>query len=330
MVVPAGIDDPARPSGGNVYDRRICRELGAQGWAVREHAVGGAVGLADAVAALPDGATVLLDGLVASPAPEALVPHARRLRQVVLVHMPLETRPEGDVLRAAAAVVTTSAWSRRRLIELYGLAPGQVHVAPPGADAAGLAPGSPAGDALLCVAAVMPHKGHDVLVEALTSTADLPWRCTCVGSVDRDGAFADGVRRHVRDRGLHDRIDFTGARGGAQLERAYAGADLLVLASRAETYGMVVTEALARGVPVLASDVGGVPEALGTGRDGTRPGLLVAPGDAPALGAALRAWLGDRALRARLRRAAHERRATLAGWPATASAIAGVLAGAPR
>jgi glycosyltransferase involved in cell wall biosynthesis len=329
VVVPEGVDDPARPSGGNVYDRRVCRELVAQGWVVHEHAVG-AVTLMDAVARIPDGATVLLDGLVASPAPEALLPHAGRLRQVVLVHMPLETRPEGDVLRAAAAVVTTSAWTRGRLIELYGLAPGRLHVASPGVDVAGLAPGSPAGGALLCVAAVTPDKGHDVLVEALTTTADLPWRCTCVGSVDRDGAFADGVRRTARDGGLDGRVDFTGPRGGTQLDRAYAGADLLVLPSRAETYGMVVTEALARGVPVVASDVGGVPEALGTGRDGTRPGLLVAPGDARALGGALRAWLDDRALRARLRRAAHERRAMLPRWPATASVIAGVLAGAAR
>ena len=86
---------------------------------------------------------------------------------------------------------------------------------------------------------------------------------------------------------------FAGPRTGAELDRAYAAADLLVLASHAETYGMVVTEALARGLPVLAADVGGVTEALGHGEDGTRPGLLVPPGDPAALGAALRRWLGD-------------------------------------
>ena len=99
---------------------------------------------------------------------------------------------------------------------------------------------------------------------------------------------------------------------------------------RAETYGMVVTEALARGLPVVAAEVGGVPEALGHGADGTRPGLLVPPGDPAALGAALRAWLGDAELRSRLRRAARERRESLAGWPATTSVLAGVLAGAAR
>jgi glycosyltransferase involved in cell wall biosynthesis len=227
-------------------------------------------------------------------------------------------------------VVTTSAWARRRLGELYGLPADRVHVAEPGVDAAGLAPGTPAGDALLCVAAVTPDKGHDVLLDALATATDLPWCCACVGSLDRDPAFAEGVRRRAREGGLDDRLRFPGPRTGRELDRAYAAADLLVHASHAETYGMVVTEALARGLPVVAAEVGGVTEAIGHGEDGTRPGLLVPPGDPAALGAALRAWLGDAELRGRLRRAARERRASLRGWPATTSAVAGVLAGAAR
>ena len=120
---------------------------------------------------------------------------------------------------------------------------------------------------------------------------------------------------------------FPGPLIGRELDRAYAAADLLVFPSHAETYGMVVTEALARGLPVLATEVGGVTEALGHGEDGTRPGLLVPPGDPAALGAALRAWLEDAELRDRLRLAARERRAKLRPWAATASAVADVLAG---
>lgn len=350
VVVPEGIDDTARPSGGNAYDRRVCRGFAALGWAVHQHPIAGAwprpgaaghAALARAVRRIPDGAVVLLDGLIASAAPDELVPHARRLRQVVLVHMPLGHRPpddeagavrarEREVLAAAAAVVTTSAWARRRLAQLYALPAERMHVAEPGVDAAGLAPGTAAGDALLCVAAVTPDKGHDVLLDALATATDLSWRCACVGSLDRDPAFAEGVRRATRRKGLGDRVHFPGPRTGPELDRAYAGADLLVLASRAETYGMVVTEALARGLPVLAAEVGGVTEALGHGADGARPGLLVAPGDPAPLGAALRAWLGDAELRGRLRRAARERRASLRGWPATTSVLAGVLAGAAR
>jgi glycosyltransferase involved in cell wall biosynthesis len=256
----------------------------------------------------------------------------------VLVHMPLGHRPpddgagavrarEGEVLAAAAAVVTTSAWTRRRLGELYALPADRVHVAEPGVDPARLALGTAAGDSLLCVAALTPDKGHDVLLDGLAMVADLSWQCECVGSLVRDQAFADGVRRHARNSGLGDRVRFPGPCTGQELDRAYAAADLLVLASHAETYGMVVTEALARGVPVLATEVGGVTEAFGYGEDGTRPGLLVPPGDPAAFGAALRAWLEDVELRERLRRAARERRASLRPWATTAFAVADVLAG---
>jgi glycosyltransferase involved in cell wall biosynthesis len=329
VIVPEGIDDPARPSGGNVYDRHVCDGLAGLGWTVHEHPVPGAwpapgaaghAALARAVGEIPDGAGVLLDGLIASAAPAALVPQAQRLRQVVLVHMPLGERPEGEVLSAATAVVTTSAWSRRRLLELYPLAPSRVRVAEPGVDAAGLARGTAAGSALLCVAAVTPHKGHDVLLDGLATVRDLSWRCVCAGSLERDPAWAAGVRDRAQELG---RVHFAGPLAGAALDHAYATADVLVLPSRAETYGMVVTEALARGVPVIAADVGGVAEALG----GEEGGLLVAPGDAAALGVALHSWLSDAGLRRRLRRGARHRRASLRGWAATTSVVAEVLTG---
>jgi glycosyltransferase involved in cell wall biosynthesis len=270
-----------------------------------------------------------------------LVPQARRLRLVVLVHMPLGQRwgeagayearvREGAVLSAAIAVVTTSQWSRLRLRGLYQLAADRIHVAEPGVDAADLATGTKAGGALMCVAAVTHDKGHDVLLDALQTVSELPWRCACVGSLDRDRVFVTALLRRTREGGLADRVYFPGPRTGSDLDRCYAAADLLVLASRAETYGMVVTEALARGLPVVAADVGGLTEALGYGAGGFRPGLLVPPGDAAALGAALRAWLSDAELRGRLRRTARERRASLAGWSTTAAALSGVLADASR
>jgi glycosyltransferase involved in cell wall biosynthesis len=325
IVVPDGIGDPTRPSGGNTYDRRVRDGLAGLGWGVHEHAVRGPAGLARVLRQLPDGATVLLDGLIASPAPEVLVVEAARLRLVVLVHMPFGDSREREALEAATAVVTTSAWTRRRLRELYALSADRVHVAEPGADAAAIAPGTAAGDSLLCVGAVTRDKGHDLLIDALATATDLSWRCACVGSLDRAPGFADRVRRRAWEGGLRDRVGFLGPRTGPELDRAYAAADLLVLPSRAETYGMVVTEALARGVPVVASDVGGVPEGLGHAPDGTRPGLLVPPGDPDALGAALRAWLDDPDLRGRLRRAARERRGSLREWAATTSVVADVL-----
>jgi len=347
VVVPEGVDDPARPSGGNGYDRHVCRGLASLGWLVHEHAVPGSwprpdppssAALASVLHPIPDGAVVLLDGLVASPIPEALVPHAGRLRLVVLVHMPLGHRPadgaaevirnrEQAVLSVAAAVVTTSEWSRNRLLGLYQLCSDGVHVAEPGVEAAELAAGTEGGGALLCVAAVIPEKGHDVLLDALQTVSDLSWQCVCVGRLDRDPPFVESVRRRSVETGLDDRVHFLGPRAGAELDRRYASADLMVLASRAETYGMVITEALARGLPVVAAEVGGVREALGCGPDGARPGLLVPSDDPAALGAALRAWLGDAELRRRLRRVGRARRESLPSWSTTAASLARVLAG---
>ena len=343
FVVPDGIDDAARPSGGNTYDRRLRDELGGQGWTVCERPVAGFwdrpgapafAALEATLGQIPEGAVVLLDGLIASTAPQVLVPQAGRLRLVVLVHMPLGERPSAAVAReaeraalaAAEATVTTSAWARRRLFDLYGLPADRVHLAEPGADPAEPAGGAGSGEALLCVGAVTFAKGHDVLAAALGSLAALPWHCTCVGSHDRAPAFAESLRRHVAATGLGERVSFPGPRTGADLDRSYAAAELLLVASRAETYGMVVTEALARGLPVIATEVGGLPEALGEGAGGIRPGVLVVPEDPVALAAALRAWLGDTELRERLRRAARERRESLPRWSATAAVVAGVLA----
>ncbi|MEV5693703.1 glycosyltransferase family 4 protein [Micromonospora globbae] len=336
VVLPNDIDDPASPSGGNHYDRRLCRGLAERGWAVREHAVAGdwprpdaaaRAALAGVLAALPDGAVVLVDGLVASATPDVLAPQADRLRLVVLVHMPLGDDAEARALGAARAVVTTSGWTRDRLLDRYDLPAGRVHVATPGVDPAPPASGTGTGGGLLCVAAVTPTKGHDVLVRALALAADLPWTCTCAGSLTRDEDFVADLRGRLAATGLTERVRLVGPWTGDALDAAYDAADLLVLPSRFETYGMVVTEALARGIPVLGTATGGLPEALGRAPDGELPGLLVPPEDPPALAGALRRWLGDAALRDRLARAARDRRATLATWSDTAARVATVLAG---
>jgi glycosyltransferase involved in cell wall biosynthesis len=345
VVVPDSIDDAASPSGGNAYDRRVCQGLAAIGWSVHQHPAAGSWPRPDAaarasvtgvIAEMPDGAVVLIDGLIASTVPEVLVPQAGRLNLVILVHMPLGDGLPGEavpdariqeraVLSAAVAVVTTSAWTRRWLLDRYTLRPAQVHVVEPGVDGAELALGTAAGGELLCVAAVTPGKGHDVLLAALAAIRDLPWHCVCVGPLIRDPGFVERLGRQAQEGGIGDRVRFAGPRTGADLDVEYAAADALVLATRAETYGMVVTEALARGLPVVATTAGGLPEALGRGADGSQPGLLVPPGDPAALAEALRSWLGDAVLRQHFRNVAQERRVRLPGWSATAVRISRVL-----
>ena len=170
-----------------------------------------------------------------------------------------------------------------------------------------------------------PGKGHDLLLAALGQVADLPWRCACVGSLSVAPEFVAQLRRRARESGLDDRFELTGPLSGRELDAAYAEADVLVLASRAETYGMVVTEALSRGLPVIASEVGGVPEALGCAADGTRPALLVPPDDVAALAQTLRLWLTDADRRDALRAAALQRRSGLTNWSQTADRVGRVL-----
>jgi glycosyltransferase involved in cell wall biosynthesis len=345
VVVPGDVDDPALASGGNIYDRRICDGLAAAGWAVHEIRVSGSwprpdgpahAALAGALGAVPTGATVLLDGLVACGVPELIVPHAGRLRIAILVHLPLaaETGLDPEVaavfdareraaLGMADAVIATSPWAARRLAERHGLDPARVHVAVPGSDPA---PPAEGGDGrLLCVAAVTRRKGQDLLLDALATVKDLAWSCDCVGPVDRDPEYVTHVRRLIEVYGLYGRVRLTGPRTGGRLDSAYAAADLLVLASHAETYGMVVTEALARGIPVLATAVDAVPETLGRAPDGTTPGILVPPENPAALAAALRQWLTDPDLRRTLRARARARRDTLPSWEQTTRQLAGVL-----
>jgi glycosyltransferase involved in cell wall biosynthesis len=344
VVVPEGFEDPGQPSGGNVYDQRVCAGLAEAGWEVLVATAAAAwpvpgpaarTDLARVVSAIADGETVLIDGLIASTAAAQLLPHAGRLRLTVLLHMPLATavgthhdtsaeRSERAVLRAAASVVVTSEWTRRQILTRYAIPPGRVHVARPGTDRVA-APARPVRGHLICVGVLGWHKGQDLLVEALASLAGRDWHCVLAGSLDRDPGFAEQLRTRITHLGYGHRIRLSGVLTGAALSHLYATADLLVAPSRSETYGMTVTEALAHGLPVIAADVGGLPEALGSTADGARPGQLIPPGDPAALAAALAGWLGDEDHRQRLRAAARQRRPTLPGWAQTTGEIANAL-----
>jgi glycosyltransferase involved in cell wall biosynthesis len=344
VVVPEGFDNPGQPTGGNIYDRRVCAGLAEAGWEVLVATVavawpvcgsGALADLARVVSAIPDGETVLVDGLIASPAAAQLLPHSGRIPMTVLLHMPLATAPdthrdadaersERSVLRAAAGVVVTSEWTRRQVLTRYPIPAHRVHVARPGADRVA-APARPVRGHLICVGVLSRHKGQDLLIEALADLADQDWRCVLAGPLDRDPEFVEQLRARITRLGYGHRVRLSGVLTGAALSHAYTTADLLVAPSRSETYGMTVTEALAHGLPVIAAAVGGLPEALGSAADGTRPGQLIPPGDPAALAAALGDWLDDDRHRHRLRAAAQQRQSTLHGWEQTTKEVADAL-----
>ena len=292
-------------TGGYLYNARIVEGLTALGWTVIAHGLEGRFpeGDADAEASLArtlegidQGARVVLDGLAMSPLPDPLRAHRDRLRLIALIHHPLadETgleaaeraclaRLESEALAQCAGVVVTSAFTARRVGD-YGVPASRVRVVPPGTDpaqaAVGPGPGEP--PRLLCVGSVSPRKGQDVLVRALARIRALPWSCLCAGSLTHTPEFADSVMELARTLGLEDRIDFPGELGAPELDTLYHSASLFVLATHYEGYGMVLAEALARGLPVLSTRGGAVPDTVPC-----EAGVLVPPGDEPALAAAL-------------------------------------------
>ncbi|MDP2390798.1 MAG: glycosyltransferase, partial [Acidobacteriota bacterium] len=162
---------------------------------------------------------------------------------------------------------------------------------------------------LLCVATVNAGKGHDLLLEALAAVPSHQWHLTCAGSLTRDAATADRVRGLVRQFKLEDRVTLAGELDAEAIVACYDAADVFVLATRRETYGMAVAEALARGLPVVSTTTGAIPDLVGADA-----GVLVPPGEVAALAEALSRVISDADLRARLTAGAREVRDRLQTW----------------
>ncbi len=328
FLLPEGFDDPVRVSGGNVYDGRVRDGLQQLGWSPRVAAVSDAASTEAALASIPRGSIALVDGLVAGWAPSAVEDASRRVAVVILAHMvsaafPATTqqavRDESRALRAAARVIVTSEWTAAELARRELVDPALVTVAVPGSvdGSAGLR----AVDhrELLCVGVVSAHKGQDVLLRALAALPDDGWSCTLAGSRTTDPGFADRISADAERFG--GRVRMPGVLGEADLDSAYARAGLLVAPSRTESYGMAIADARRRGLPVIASAVGGIPEAVAGGG-----ALLVKNGDAGALSLALHRWMSDSALRATLRSEASRARGTAPRWADTVARIDETLA----
>jgi len=355
--------DPRTRTGGYEYDRRIVAGLRALGWTVRLHALAASfpwpdpaerAAAARVFAALPDRATVVVDGLAFGALPELAAREASRLRLLALVHHPLafEDGRNGDAAaqlrdseRAALAqargvIVTSDATAR--LLDDYGVAAARIAVVEPGTEPAPLARGSGgAAVQLLCVATLTPRKGHARLFEALAPLAHRDWRLDCIGSTARDPATVARLTQAIATGALGSRVRLCGELEPAALAAAYDRADLFVLAASHEGYGMAAAEALARGLPLVATAVGALPALVGPpvaaagGRaDDTlgaagvvrhAAGLLVAPDDVAALSVALDRMLGDAALRAQCAASAAQQRATLPRWPDACARFAQAL-----
>ncbi|WP_255405427.1 glycosyltransferase family 4 protein [Sinomonas sp. R1AF57] len=366
LVVPGSL---GYSSGGNVYNARLASALAALGVRVETVEVPGAwpvgspaerASLAAALgvpsATAHDGASparaaaspdaVLVDGLLALGAPEEVRAAAASgpARLGILVHMSLPDAPgltpegrrrlaalERASLAAPDAVIVPSSFAARRLAERYGT---RARVARPGVVRAPVSPGSLAAGApphLLCLAALLPGKRQLRIVRALAGLARLPWTATLAGHDAADPDYARAVRDEVRRLGLEDRIEVPGELRGAELDQEWARADLTLLASESETFGLVVAESLARGVPAVVPAGTGAAEALALSLEGGlgAAGTAVREEDPAAGGDPLRSetaqWLASAEVRARWRAAALAARPLLPGWDAAARAVLGAL-----
>jgi glycosyltransferase involved in cell wall biosynthesis len=296
------------------------------------------------LAALADGALVLIDGLALGAMPEVAQRHAGRLCLVALVHHPLalETglsaaraqalvQSERQALQAVRRVIVTSAETATTLGP-YAVPAERIRVVEPGTDPAPLARhrGGAAtvsrrtGLSLLCVATLSARKGHDLLFAALARLKRHDWHLTCVGSADLDPETAARLQVQLRELDLAARVTLAGSIGGAALQRVYAASDVFILPSRFEGYGMVVGEALAHGLPVIATTTGAIARIVAPDA-----GLLVPPGDGAALYAALARVLDEPGLRDRLGDAAWAARHALRPWSHAARELAAALQDRP-
>lgn len=340
FVVPGSLETR---TGGYVYDRRIVQGLRTRGWDVDVVELEGAFpnpsaeDLRNAECALGRvraGAMLVVDSLALGAMPGIVEREACRVRIAALVHLPLSANiaidpeaaarfEEGErrALRAVERVVVTGEIARSMLAR-YDLDPDRVEVIEPGTDRAPLARGSTGGCVtLLCVGTIHPGKGYETLLHALARIEGGRWRLECAGSLTRDAGTVARVRSAVARLGLCDRVSLLGDLDEPSLAAAYDRADVFVLATRQETYGMAVAEALARGLPVVSTQTGAIPELVGDGA-----GVVVPVDDTEALAEALGRVVRDPARLARLAAGARRVRDRLPTWDDASARMAEALA----
>jgi glycosyltransferase involved in cell wall biosynthesis len=338
FAVPGDLE---APTGGYAYARRMLALLPGPGIAVRHIPLPGsfphpaAADLAETdrlLRATPETAVLLVDGLAYGAMPSHLIKGLGRT-MVALVHHPLafETGLSSDrqtelfhseraALAEARCVIATSATMVRILASDYDVPGTRITIAEPGAEPAPRARGTGSPIELLAVGAVSPRKGYDVLVAALGELKELDWRLTIAGALDRAPDTAAALRAAIAETGLSDRIALAGAVEHAQLARLYDKADVFRSASLFEGHGMVLTEAMARGLPLVASTGGAAAETVPEG-----VGAKVPPGDAGALREALRRMIADPAFRRACAEQSWAAGQGLPRWSDTAAHVAEAL-----
>lgn len=338
FAIPGDID---LPTGGYAYDRRVLALLPSLGVGV-EH-VPLAAGYPDpSPADLEDtakrlaprgkGTALLIDGLAYGAMPRDLF-HRLHRPIVALVHHPLcleaglaperaayLKRTETEALAQARHVIATSRFTAQTLARDFGVPRERITVAEPGTDPAPRARGTSKPVQVLAVGSVIPRKGYDILIDALAPLKALHWRLDIAGALHLSPATVSALRAQIEARGLSDRVRLLGPVDKATLDELYDRADAFVSASHYEGFGMVLTEALARGLAVVCTDGGAAVETLPD--DAT---FRCQAGDVRAMMWTIGRVIEDGGIRKRLQEAAWAAAQSLPRWESTTGIIAGVL-----
>ncbi len=328
-------------TGGYAYDRRVLALLPGCGISVHHLALPG--GFPDPsvrdldearqlLQGVPPRTIILADGLAYGALPSDLIASVAS-PIVALVHHPLYleaglAKPRQDQLHAlekaalafARRVIVTSSTTAATLTADFALPAERITIAEPGTDASDRARGTGKPLMLLAVGSIVPRKAFDVLVRALALVKNRDWRLAIVGPSDRSEPAFQALQVAIEETGLGPHIALPGAVGSEQLDRFYDAADLFVMPSLYEGYGMVLAEAMARGLPIVCTTGGA---AAATVPD--TAAIKVPPGDPAALAAAIGRLVDDPAQRRRMSDAAWAAGQKLPRWKDTARRIADAI-----
>ncbi|MDO9024478.1 glycosyltransferase family 4 protein [Zwartia sp.] len=341
--------DLSTPTGGYIYDRRIFAGLEQMGWHVQRVSLGEGFPFPgtetverarQTLLELTPGMPIVMDGLALGVLPELIAEVARRHPVIALIHHPLAFESglshervaafmasETRALSFAVQVIVTSPATARDLVQSFGVPPERIQVVLPGTAPAVLVRERHPATAdlkkplnLLSVGSIVPRKGFDVLLAALQPLAALDWTLTIAGDATRDAHAPAQLFRDITRFGFENRVHVLGAVDDERLESLYQQADAFVLASRFEGYGMAYAEALARGLPVIGTTGGAIPETVPS-----NAGLLVAPDNVESLTEALRRLMQDAELRSRLSMGAREAALRQPTWQDSTERFAAAL-----
>ena len=337
FVYPGDLDTH---TGGYAYDKRLIDELGLLGLQVNpvslphcsvDMSPAARLMVQEQLSAIPDGSVVVIDGLALGVLDRETTEVRHRLRLIALCHHPLALESglnpsqqswlfesERRALANVYATLVTSDNTRRILTRDFTVSEDTITVAVPGTDRRGFAECKGRPTCLLTVASLTQRKAHDILISALADLAGLDWQARFVGGDHFDKDWAQILRKQVAKEKLESRIHFAGLVPDVDIE--YQQADVFVLPSRFEGYGMVFAEALSAGLPIIATRAGAVPDLVPD-----TAGLLVAPDNPGALAEAIHSVLTADGLRQQLQTGARACAEKLPTWRESAEKVFNLL-----